>query len=87
METDMKLWLISQTENDGYDTYDSAVVAAETETEATRIAPGAYAEPWPQWENETYSPWASTADKVTAKLIGEAAEGVTGIVCASFNAG
>ena len=30
----MKLWLISQDVNNNYDTYDSAVVAAETEEEA-----------------------------------------------------
>jgi len=30
----MKLWIISQSVNRGYDTYDSAVVAAETEEEA-----------------------------------------------------
>ena len=35
----MKLWFISQNENDGYDTYDSAVVAAETEIEAARVYP------------------------------------------------
>src|SRR6266550_3316382 len=33
----MKLWLISQYVNAGYDTYDSAVVAAETEEEARLI--------------------------------------------------
>lgn len=31
----MKLWLISQDDNTGYDTYDSAIVAA-VDTEAAR---------------------------------------------------
>jgi hypothetical protein len=35
----MKLWLISQSRNNGYDTFDSAVVAAETEAEARHIHP------------------------------------------------
>ena len=39
----MKLWLISQDENDGYDTYDSAVVAAETAEAAVLIHPSGFA--------------------------------------------
>ena len=35
----MKLFLISQGENDGYDTYDSAVVCAKDEEAAKRITP------------------------------------------------
>jgi hypothetical protein len=35
----MKLWRISQSRNRGWDTYDSAVVAAETEEEARHIHP------------------------------------------------
>jgi len=35
----LKLWIIEQEENGGYDTYDSAVVAAMTEEEAKRIHP------------------------------------------------
>ena len=36
----MKLFLISQNENSGYDTYDSAVVCAESEEDAKKICPG-----------------------------------------------
>ncbi len=36
----MNLYLISQTENEDYDTYDSAVVCAETAAEAKVIHPG-----------------------------------------------
>jgi len=40
----MKIFLISQSENSGYDTYDSAVVCAENEEAAKRITPsGTYA--------------------------------------------
>lgn len=35
----MKLWLIEQDECTGYDTYDSAVVAAETEDQARKTHP------------------------------------------------
>jgi hypothetical protein len=35
----MKLWLISQDQNGGYDTYDSAVVAADNEIDAAHTHP------------------------------------------------
>lgn len=35
----MKLWLLEQDEHNGYDTYDSLVVAAESEDEARAIHP------------------------------------------------
>ena len=87
----MKLWLLSQNENNGYDTYDSCVVAAETESDAVRIHP--YSR-WLQegdgllWEDE-FPTWAKTPQTVKAKYIGEAAEGITAgeVICASFNAG
>jgi hypothetical protein len=36
----VRLWFISQTVNGGYDTYDAAVVAAETEDAARNIEVG-----------------------------------------------
>ena len=38
----MKLYLISQDVNTGYDTYDSAVVSAKSEADARTIHPSAY---------------------------------------------
>lgn len=38
----MKLFLISQNKVSGYDTYDSAVVAAESESDARNIHPNGY---------------------------------------------
>lgn len=35
----MKLWLLEQTKNNDYDTYDSCVVVAETEGDAKSILP------------------------------------------------
>ena len=40
----MKLWLLSQDENSGYDTFDSIIVAAETEEDAKKISP--YSSVW-----------------------------------------
>ena len=76
----LKLWLISQNENTGYDSFDSAVVAAYTEEEAKQINPDG------EWS--TYSAWCSSPDKVHVEYLGIATEGVEpGIVLSSFNAG
>lgn len=88
----MKLWLLSQGDHNGYDTFDSMVVAAETEQEARLIHP---TETWvftkeiqgyDYWKNDFT--WASSPESVEVKLIGEAVEGTAkGIILASFNAG
>jgi hypothetical protein len=79
----MKLWLIKQDVNNGYDTYDSAVVAAPTAEAAQQIHPSKY----PDWGSE-YDCWAKSPDQVTVKYIGEAAKGIgEGVVITSFNAG
>jgi hypothetical protein len=92
----MKLWLISQSKVAGYDSYDSAVVAAETQEAAQLMHPGGYV--WRDcgwglqltsgtWHiDNSFGDWPAFND-VTATLIGDAAEGVTGVICASFNAG
>lgn len=83
----LKLWLISQTENGGYDTYDSAVVVAETAEQARDIHPDGSGK---NVAYNRYGTWAHEAESVTVKLIGVANpfEVVNGqVVCASFNAG
>jgi hypothetical protein len=79
----VKLWKISQTKNDGYDTYDSAVVAAETE-ELARLTMPSESEKW----GERYSAWAPDPTHVRVKLIGNAIDEIEpGVIVASFNAG
>lgn len=79
----MKLFLLSQDENVGYDTHDSAVVAAKNEDEAKLINISDYT----NWD-DMYSSWCSSPDNVTVTYLGEAKEGTkTGIILASFNAG
>lgn len=87
----MKLWLILQDVNNGYDTYDSAVVCAETEDAARMTHPSYLALVWEKrcWMRDGYEDdsWAPPSE-VKVRYIGEAAPGVTaGVVCASFNAG
>lgn len=83
----MKLFLISQDENNDYDTYDSAVVCAPDEAAARLMDPGGNDGAPPRWECK-YSSWCSSPEKVAVQLIGDAAPGLPlGVVCASFNAG
>ena len=81
----MNLYRISQTDAEGYDTYDSAVVAAESDVIAATMRPdGSYI---PQ-EDNPYRPWTNDPSLVTVRYIGVAEEGTQrGVICASFNAG
>lgn len=89
----MKLFLISQTQHNDYDTYDSAVVAAPDAETAKGMDPASgrqkdaavYAcEKW----GYAYSSWCRSKDDVVVKYLGEAVDGIEQVVvCASFNAG
>lgn len=89
----MNLYKISQDVNDDWDTFDSAVVVAESAEDAKKIIPdhhGGYREN-PDYEISIYD-WAKPED-VKAELIGiadknflDSLNGRTTVV-ASFNAG
>ena len=82
----MKLYLISQTANRGYDTYDSAVVCAPDEETARHMDPGGEGLAMVNLE-DNYC-WANDLANVTVEFLGEAKPGMLqGVVCASFNAG
>jgi hypothetical protein len=90
----MNIYRIWQTENRGYDTYDSAVVIASNVEEARNMNP-AYEERFSDFHNlfltdedwkENYS-WAHSPEEVHVDLIGVAIDSKPSIVCASFNAG
>jgi len=84
----MKLYLISQTENQDYDTYDSAVVCAPDEETARNTNPCGGGQMTENLWKRDFSTWCRSAKSVTVQYIGEAADGVEiGVVCASFNAG
>jgi len=92
----MNLYLLSQHESKGWDTYDSAIVAAENEEEARKICPsGMY-----EWDNGwcydylptrrycSRSDWANDIANISVKLIGVADPTVSrGVIISSFNAG
>ena len=79
----MDLWKISQSVNDDYETYDAAIVAAETEEEARGMHPD-----YVDGSGDHGSAWTwTTPDNVTVEHIGEASLGTKkGVILASFNA-
>lgn len=80
----MKLYLLSQTENTGYDKFDSCVVAARNEDEARTVHPYGDESDW----TCPYPSWASCSANVSVRLIGLSVAGIErGVICASFNAG
>ena len=92
----MNLYRISQSVNDGYDTFDRAVVAAQDEATARRMHPSAFdgqSRLWTEGSDNkdwtgNYPTWAKHPNEVTVELIGVAADGVPlGVIVASFNAG
>ena len=93
----MKIYKISQEENNGWDTYDSAIVAADDILSAMKTHPNQN-DIWCDIKNtwvskdgrEAYSSgssWATKLINVKAELIGTSASTTPGIILASFNAG
>jgi hypothetical protein len=97
----MKLWLISQSVNNDWDSFDSAVVAAETEQEARFIHPEHYpshdkirwnGSKWFWYLNDgrvldyRSGSWTSP-DNVSVEFLADGYDGPSGTVLASFNAG
>jgi hypothetical protein len=95
----MNIYKLTQSVNDDYDTYDSMVVAAESEQEAKNIHPsdyvthvengkwyGTYADKSDTYENEPCG-WVCYDDirKIDVELIGETSQ-PKGVILASFNA-
>lgn len=91
----MKLYLVSQDVHDDYDTYDSFVVACKNEDEARNTHPDNrqkydgkdwYIERGGQKFYYGIQEWC-VPSKVKVKYLGEADNGVVGVILASFNAG
>lgn len=83
----MKLFKISQSINNDYDTYDSAVVAAPNEAIAKTIHPGSDKSVEEGTGVDRYCTWCRQND-VKVEEIGKAKDPhFVGVLCASFNAG
>lgn len=95
----MNLYIIWQTKNTEYDTYDSAVVVAESEEEAVQIHPGyeaGYEAGYEDWNEKTwrqeqgnYGTWVKSPEDVQVRYLGKAEPNLqkNHVVLASFNAG
>ena len=84
----MYIYMISQSVNKGYDTYDSAVVYAHNDKDAITIHPNGYDDPEWWLKNDEWSTWDYDLTNITVEKLGVAKEGATrGVICASFNAG
>ncbi len=90
----MNIYKISQTKAFSYDTYDSAVVLAETEEQARRIHPGGTSYQnedglrW--WEaQDDHVSWIPVLESVEVFYLGKYTGRplASNIICASFNAG
>lgn len=80
----MNLYLISQTENEDFDTYDALIVCAESEEKARMITPNSEKFQYSIWG----SVWCSDPKFVTVEYLGIADEKITReIILSSFNAG
>lgn len=81
----MNLYLLTQDDADGYDTYDSVVVCATSKADAVTIYPCSYST---EWGTIRHRVWALTPDLVTAEYIGTAGKEIKrGVILASFNVG
>lgn len=81
----MKLWILTQDKNHNYDTYDSAVVAAETEEEARLIHPSGYKTNW-DGTPSSYDSLVAAKD-VKVAYLGATDRKISGVVLSSYNAG
>lgn len=79
----MNIYLLTQNDNIGYDTYDGIVVIAKDEEQARNI------HPYEVWGGIGSDTWAKSPNNVTAILVGRALENATaGItILESFRAG
>lgn len=81
----MKIFLLTNLDTKGYDTFDSCVVCAESVEDAKSINPDGndFKE-----DKSWYNSWAFTKKGIDCKEIGDANKKQTrGVICASYNAG
>lgn len=85
----LKLYLLTQNDNNGYDTYDSCIVCAKDEKEAKTISPegGIFVETSGK-RGSWRTSWALRSSSITCEEIGTAnGDQKKGVILSSFNAG
>ena len=91
LSTDLYVYLVSQDEVVGDDSFDSFVCIARSEEEARDTNPNPWKDASPiDWDGRPerhYADWAVTRSAVKVKLLGIAIHGsAPEVVCASYNA-
>lgn len=85
----LRLYLLTNDAFTGYDTYDSAVVAAKPSQAARSIHPSGNRDTWDleaRWDGGLS--WPTDRTKIGVEYVGVAGTKVKpGVICASFNAG
>jgi len=82
----MKIYHISRKDLGGYDTYDMAIVIANSKKEAREMHPDNEAGEYNSFNRDA---WVSNFEDIEVKYIGEAGKRhiTKKVICASFNAG
>jgi len=88
----MNIYLLTQFDSTGYDTFDSMIVIAKSPQQAILIHPEAswYDEDilsHDRWSDKLGQSWADSPSTVAVEFIGKAKVKGPRIVCTSFNAG
>jgi len=85
----INIYLLTQSDNTGYDTYDSMIVQAKNEKEARIIHPNDTLNNNYNWALDyNYNDWTNKPENVKVKLIGKTIKSTkTKILLTSFNAG
>ena len=88
----LKMYLLEQSINNGYDTYDSCVVVANTEEEARRIHPHKdyFSGEYEPWKDHFMGCWAATPEQVQVTFLGvmnNDSYSNGDVIISSFNAG
>ncbi len=86
----MKIFLLTQSVNNDYDTYDSCIIIAENKNDAKIISCEKLEYGDRIEKTDRYSSWVGKdkIDSINIEYIGEAKEGSEQeVVCSSFNAG
>jgi hypothetical protein len=81
----VKLFLIEQSENSDYETYDAAVVIAENEEEARNMNPATGEKMTKQEWADSF--WCFSSQNVRVTYLGESVDNKKGLVCTSFSTG
>ena len=84
----MNIYVVSRTDDIGWDEWDAVVVCAKSEADARIIHPNSWAESADEWSDARGWVADPSSEHLSVRLLGPSTEGEErGVVLASFNAG